>query len=117
MPFQCRSLDELIAFHDLRFANGTYLYDEVRELAEEVRRELAPHMDRPMERLADEEAYTVFCLNGPLKAPDGSPIPAEDWLLTHRREVAALLIEEPNPASTSPIRNPTESTGRYLQLL
>jgi hypothetical protein len=112
VPFQCRSLDELIAFHDLRFANGTYLYDEVRELAEEVRRELAPHMDRPMERLADEEAYTVFCLNGPLKAPDGSPIPAEDWLLTHRREVASLLIEEANPARISD-QESTESTARY----
>jgi len=43
VPFQCRRpLMSLIAFHDLRFANGTYLYDEVRELAEEVRRELAP---------------------------------------------------------------------------
>ena len=90
------ALQELVAFHDLRFANGSYLYDEVRELAEEVRRELAPHITRPIERLADEEAYTVFCINGPLQGTDGTGISSEDWLLNHRREVAALLTEEPD---------------------
>src|SRR5215212_4570950 len=30
VPFTVGSLDELVAFHDLRFNDGTYLYDEVR---------------------------------------------------------------------------------------
>src|ERR1043165_9365871 len=31
-PFAVNSLDELVAFHDLRFSDGTFLYDEVRQL-------------------------------------------------------------------------------------
>lgn len=113
VPFQCQSLDELVAFHDLKFANGSYLYDEVRELAEDVRRELSPHLLRPVERLADEEAYTVFCINGPLKAADGASISSEDWLLNHRREVAALVTEEPTATQISE-QEAIESTSRYF---
>ena len=40
VPFSVNSLDELVGFHDLRFNDGSYLYDEVRQLAEDVRREL-----------------------------------------------------------------------------
>src|SRR5205809_302613 len=28
-------IDELVCFHDLQFSDGTYLYDQVRELADE----------------------------------------------------------------------------------
>ena len=113
VPFECRSLEELVGFHDLRFANGTYLSDEVRDLAEDVRRELAPHLVRPVDRLSDEEAYTVFCMHGPLRGPDGQPIAAEDWLLNQRRGVAALLTEEASPARISE-QEAMESTGRYV---
>jgi hypothetical protein len=119
VPFRCHSLRELIAFHDLRFANGSYLYDEVRELAEEVRRELRPHLIRPMDQLADEEAYTVFCIKGPLtsSAKDGQGseayVAAEEWLAGHRREVATLLTEEAGPAHLSD-QEAIESTGRYF---
>jgi len=113
VPFQCQNLEDLVAFHDLRFANGSYLYDEVRELAEEVRRELAPHIVRPIERLTDDEAYTVFCIHGPLKGNDGAGLASEDWLLNHRREVAALLTEEPDPTHISE-QQAMESTGRYF---
>src|SRR4030095_3571645 len=40
VPFSVRNLDELVPFHDVRFNDGSYLYDEVRALAEEVRQEL-----------------------------------------------------------------------------
>src|SRR5262249_6502866 len=40
VPFQVDRVDELVAFHDMRFSDGSYLYDEVRQLAEDVRREL-----------------------------------------------------------------------------
>src|SRR5437899_9299752 len=66
-PFTARSLDELVSFHDLKFSNGTWLYDEVRSLAQDVKKELTPFLIRPSETLTDEEAYTVFCIHGPLK--------------------------------------------------
>src|SRR5947209_12014425 len=113
VPFAVHRIDELVPFHDLRFSNGTWLYDEVRGLAEEVRRELRPYLVRPSERLSDEEAYTVFCLNGALKSEDGTPIRSEDFLIDHRREVAALLTEEPDP-NRLPEQEADESTGKYL---
>src|SRR6476469_9343033 len=32
VPFAVDSLEQLVGFHDLRFSDGTYLYDEVRAL-------------------------------------------------------------------------------------
>jgi hypothetical protein len=66
VPFSVERVAELAAYHDLRFTGGIHLYDEVRELADQVRRELAPLSQRPKEKLEDEEAYTVFCLHAPL---------------------------------------------------
>jgi hypothetical protein len=113
VPFAVQQIGQLVPFHDLRFSNGTWLYDEVRSLAEDVRRELRPYLVRPSERLSDEEAYTVFCMNGPLKSEDGGAVRCEDWLLEHRREVAALLTEEPDPNRLSE-QEADESTGKYL---
>jgi hypothetical protein len=113
MPFKCRNLEELVSFHDLQFANGASLYDEVRELAEDVRRELMPALIRPVDRLAEEEAYTVFCINGPLRVDGHGNLPTEEWLLGNRRQVAALLTEELDPSHLSE-QEATESTGRYF---
>ena len=112
IPFEVEHLDELVTFHDLRFSDGRHLYDEVRELAEQVWQELKPHFIRPVQQLGDDEAYTVFCLKGPLKTVDESPLSAEDWLLFNRREVASLLTEEPDPDHLSD-QEADESTGRY----
>lgn len=113
VPFAVHEISQLVPFHDLRFSNGTWLYDEVRALAEEVRRELRPYLVRPAENLSDEEAYTVFCINGPLKCDGDAQLRSEDWLLDHRREVAALLTEEPDPNRLSE-QEAEESTGKYL---
>jgi hypothetical protein len=86
-------LDELVGYHDLRFSDGTHLYDEVRALAEEVHRELTPYYVRPVDRLGDEEGYTVFCIQ-PFLTSDGARQNAEDWLSANRRAVASLLTEE-----------------------
>jgi len=110
IPFQLKSLSDLVAFHDLQFGGGVYLYDEVRALAEDVRRELRPNLIRPIDQLGDEEAYTVFCVNAP---PDGGEHSAEEWFLSHRREVAALLTEEPDPQRLAE-QEAVESTSRYL---
>ncbi len=113
VAFEVDHLGELVGYHDLRFNDGTFLSDDVRNLAEEIRNELRPYLIRPNEKLGDEEAYTVFCINGPLNKPNGETIPSEDWLLIHRREVAALLTEESDPAKLSD-QEADESTGKYF---
>jgi hypothetical protein len=112
VPFEVQSIEELVNYHDLEFSNGN-LSREVRELAEEARRELARYFLKPVPQLADEEAYTVFCIDAPLMAEDGQPLSAEDWLHQHRREVAALLTQEPDVNQLSR-QEANESTGRYL---
>src|SRR5688500_3494642 len=112
IPFSVSSIDELVCFHDLRFNDGSFLYDEVRQLAEDIRHELRAFYVRPLERLGDEEAYTVFCINGPLISESAS-LATEDWRSENRRQVAALLNEEPDPARLSE-QEVVESTGKYL---
>jgi len=111
-PFAVDRVQDLVAFHDLRFSDGSFLYDEVRALADELRIALAPYAQRPVSQLAEEEAYTVFCINSPMSALDGSPVSAEQWLHDHRREVASLLTEESDPTHLS-AQEAEESTGRY----
>src|SRR5438477_5343946 len=90
VPFEVRQVEDLVVYHDLQFSNGS-LNEEVRRLAEEVRRELHEHFIRPVANLAEEEAYTVFCIESPLEAQDGSKLRTENWLQAHRRQVASLL--------------------------
>jgi hypothetical protein len=85
----------------------------VRRLAEEIRAELKPYLVRPTPTLADEEAYTVFCLKAPPAGPDGRPVSAEEWLAAHRRQVAGLLTQETDPGHLSR-QEANESTNRYL---
>jgi hypothetical protein len=113
VPFTVDSIEQLVTFHDLRFSDGTYLYDHVRQLAEEIRQELKPDCIRPVVQLGDEEAYTVFCIHGPLNNGDSSNLAGEDWLLANRRSIAALLTEELNPSHLSD-QEADESTGRYF---
>lgn len=112
VPFAVGRIEDLVDYHDLQFSNGS-LQDEVRQLAEEVRRELGPFLVRPVSQLSPEEAYTVFCIQSPLATADGAPLSAENWLQAHRREVAALLTQEPDIDHLS-TQEATESTGRYL---
>src|SRR5215472_3123258 len=84
VPFAVRQVEDLVVYHDLQFSNGS-LHDEVRRLAEEVRRELASRFIRPVAHLAEEEAYTVFCIESPLSTQDGTTLSAENWLRAHRR--------------------------------
>jgi hypothetical protein len=113
VAFTVKNLDELVCFHDLRFSDGSFLYDEVRALAEDVRIQLRPHLIRPLDKLGDEEAYTVFCINGPLVDTEGQTLSAESWLHDNRRNVAALLTEEPDPKLLSE-QEADESTGKYF---
>ena len=113
VPFEVAQISDLVAFHDLRFSNGSYLYDEVRELAEEVRRELRPHSVRPVPKLGEEEAYTVFCLHSPLPGSGNAAMRAEEWLHAHRRDIAGLLTEQTDALHLSD-QQCEESTGKYF---
>jgi hypothetical protein len=117
VPFHVARVEDLVAFHDLRFSDGTHLNDEVRKLAEDVRQELRPSYVRPVEQLRDEEAYTVFCVHSPFRPShprrSGDGGGAEDWLAANRRAIAALLTEEPDPQRLSD-QEAEESTGKYL---
>ncbi len=112
VPFVVETIQELVAYHDLEFNNG-FLHQEVRSLADEVRRELAPFWVRPVPNIMEEEAYTVFCVEAPLITENGAALSAEDWLQDHRREVAALLTQESNIHQLSR-QEANESTGLYL---
>ena len=109
IPFSVERLSDLQAFHDLEFSDGS-LNEEVRHLAESIRNELAPHIRRPIDQLMDEEAYTVFCIHGPVG--DASSPDAETWLKYNRREVAALLTQEDGNLLSD--QEATESTHRHL---
>jgi hypothetical protein len=112
VPFEVSELKELVTYHDLHFETGS-LNSDVRALAEEVRRELEPFCIRPVPKLADEEAYTVFCLEAPLTNTEGDSISTESWFQVHRRKVAALLTQEEDTTLLSK-QESEESTARYL---
>jgi len=112
VPFTVRNVEDLVEYHALQFSNGS-LHQEVRRLADEVRRELTPYYIRPVPQLAEEEAYTVFCINSPLLTDDGTALSAEQWLRGHRRAVASLLTQEPDVDHLSK-QEADESTGRCL---
>jgi hypothetical protein len=113
IPFEIESLETLVALHDLKFTDGRYLREDVRDWAEEIRKELRPYAIRPHSSVGEDEAYTVFCIDAPLKTPDGKLLSGEDWLRENRRGLAALLTEEDAPENLSD-QEAEESTGRYL---
>jgi len=112
VPFSVSHFEELVAFHDLQFSNGS-LHDEVRRLAQDITTELRGHLVRPQPQLPEEEAYTVFCLAAPLLNAENQPINAEQWFQAHRRQVAALLTQEEQVERLSK-QEAEESTARFL---
>jgi hypothetical protein len=112
VPFEVERIEDLVGYHDLQFSNGS-LHEEVRRLAEEVRQELSPYYIRPIPQLAEEEAYTVFCIESPLLTEDGTALNAEQWWRVNRRPLASLLTQEPDIDHLSR-QEAEESTGRYL---
>jgi len=111
VPFAVDHVEELVAFHDLQFSNGA-LYDEVRQLAQDVVAELRGHLIRPQPQLPEEEAYTVFCLASPVSDAGQPPLTAEQWFQAHRRPIAALLTQEETGRLSK--QEAEESTARYL---
>jgi len=113
IPFTVNQIEDLVCFHDLKFSDGSWLYDEVRDLAEQVRRELTNYYIRPVDRLGDEEAYTVFCFKAPLNDDNGQTIKAEEWFQQNRRQISSLLTEEEDVDRLSD-QESDESSAKYL---
>jgi hypothetical protein len=112
VPFSVQHVEDLVAYHDLKFGDCS-LHEEARKLAQEVVAELKSHLIRPVAQLPEEEAYTVFCIASPPIGRDGLPVSAETWFQSHRRAVAALLTQESEGERLSK-QESEESTGRYL---
>ena len=112
VPFQSKSIEELVDYHELKFTDGS-IEDEARELAERVRQELEPYCVQPVPHLGQIEDYTVFCLPGLTNNGDDSSVHAENWLKANMRQVAGLLTEEANAAYLSE-QEAAESTEQYL---
>ena len=112
VPFEVEHLEALVDYHDLQFKDGS-LHDEVRRLAEQVIAELKPNLVRPHAQLAEEEAYTVFCIATPPRPEEGAGPDISQWFQSHRRKVAALLTQEVDPDRLSQ-QESDESTARHL---
>ena len=112
VPFAVNHVEELVAFHDLQFSNGS-LHDEVHRLAQEIIAELRGHLIRPQPQLPEEEAYTVFCIAAPVLNAENQPMTAEQWFQAHRRQIAALLTQEEKMERLSK-QEAEESTARFL---
>jgi len=112
VPFTVDRIEDLIVYHDLSFSNGS-LHDEVLRIAEQVRSDLVKNSTRIVEQLADEEAYTVFCISSSSIAEGENPPQAGKWWDKNRPSVAALLTQEPDIEHLSR-QEAQESTDRYL---
>jgi len=112
VPFCVSSLDELVAYHDLKFADGT-LERDIHDMAEAVRHDLEPHCIRPVPAITQAEAYTVFCFTALPQISGDKSLSAEQWLKANRQHVAALLTEEEEAANLSE-QEMAESTQLYL---
>lgn len=109
--FIARSLADLQRYYDHTPGPGSAA-SVARRLASAIQDELRAHSVRPVEQMMDEEAYTVFCLDGPQRAESGEPVRGEAWLESRRREVAGLLTRE--SAVRLSRQETLESTSRCL---
>jgi len=112
IPFEVDRLEDLVSYHELAFGQRS-LEAEVRELAEEARRQLDPFCIRPVTQLGDGEDYTIFCLYETPHDHNASEDRAEQWLMANRREIGALLAQEEDAGRLSD-KEIDESIGEYL---
>jgi hypothetical protein len=92
IPFEVREIQHLNAYHHPAFFSPL---EEATRLAEAVQKELTGYFIRPVQNLQEED-YTVFCLENPLPGGHAGMAKTESWLESNRREVAAVLTQEPN---------------------
>ena len=119
VPVVCERLMDLVAFRDALFKEGAPLEQRVLAIAQQVFQNVKPQLDTPVAELPPAEVYTVFCLDTP---PGGDAAadraaPMDTWLSQHEREVAALLVGEPDPArlSAQEVQETTKYRYSYYQ--
>lgn len=111
VPFQVGRIEDLVGYHDLEFQSGS-LEKEVYDLAERLRQDLTPHLIKPVAKLSQAEAYTVFCINSLPDEVGDKVFRAEDWLLANRRRIAGVITQEQDSEHLSE-QEAAESTSRY----
>jgi hypothetical protein len=111
IPFEVNHFEDLVRYHDIEM-DGQPLTQQIDALAEKIRGELAPYCIRPLDRLREGEAYTVFCLDH-LPGGDGVTEDAEDWLAMNHRQVAGVLMQEEDISHLSD-QESQDTIGHYL---
>lgn len=101
LPVECGDIRDLFVYRDLKFKDGSTLESRAQDMARQVFGKIRTELDMPVTELPMPEGYTVFWIrspdeNGATPAPDSSA-----WLDRHRRDVAALLVGESDPARLS----------------
>ncbi len=111
VPFQDLSLEDLLCFHRLDLSDGD-LHQEVVALVRAICAEIGHYLIKPVAELAEDEAYTVFCLEAPLRSANGEAASTGAWWHTQRDAVAHLLAERGTRRLAR--QEVLESTKRYL---
>ncbi|MGH8582386.1 MAG: hypothetical protein ACREWG_06265 [Gammaproteobacteria bacterium] len=112
VPFQELSLENLLCFHRLDPGGGD-LHQEVVALVRAICAEIGHYLIKPVAELAEDEAYTVFCLEAPLRSANGRVVSTGAWWHTQRDAVAHLLADERGPRRLAR-QEILESTKRNL---
>jgi len=112
LPFEVDGLADLVSFHSSVLGDES-LKKEIRALADEARQQLGPFCIRPVSQLGEGEDYTVVCVYEAPAVHEDSESGAEGWLSANRREIGALLAQEPEATRLSE-QEIDESIGQYL---
>jgi hypothetical protein len=89
VPFDVASLQALVPYHQLMVGKEP-LAAVAERLAIQVAEALRPHLVKPNPDRTPVEAYTSFCFS-----EVGGAV--QEWVRSHRAEIAGLLNEEPEP--------------------
>lgn len=103
--FDKETLLELIPYHQLQI-DGVPLSVMAERLAAQVADNLRAAMIKPNPERPPVEAYTAFCLREIDK-------PMQEWIYSHKPEIAALLTEETGPDRLS-LRQIDETVSHSL---
>ena len=112
--FEVDDLQQLVQYHDLQ-VGVVSLREEIHKLAEDMKTELEKSCIKPVKRLREPEAFTVFCLEPIPKDHLGRMTSAEGWFHVHRREIATLLAGgvETRVLSEKTVKDSTDSYLSY----
>ena len=110
VPVDIVSLAGLVPYRDLKFKDGSTVDSHAQEIAGQVFAKLKGQLGGPVAALPQPEGYTVFWMES-FPAAGGSAADSEACLHASERELAALLVGEPDPARLSV--QEVEETLRY----